>query len=470
MRKAVLPAALLLLATGRVPLALAQDLPAAPQRPAIGLNRWQEDWSVLADPALRTEPLDALKYIPLGAGASPAWLSLGGGLRERIETNHAPLFHTVAGLADTYLLSRLELHGDVRAGPFQAFVQLQSDFAPGKQRRTMVDADRLGLEQGFVALVAPLGHGTIKLRAGRQQFAFDLQRFVAVRDGPNVRQSFDALWADFEAGRWRLIGYYTQPVINRDGHAFDDFSSAKLRFFGARIERQVLGRNELSAYWSRYDNRSAAYAFAAGAERRDVWDVRFAGKAANGTDALDWDAEAMAQTGRIAARAIRAWAAGARIGYTVAGWPGGPRLGVQIDAASGNRHGAAGAYGTFNPLFPNGDYVNLAGYTGYANLVHAKGALTLHPTKRIKLLAAGAAQWRMTGADAVYAQPNVPVPRSAGQPGLWTGAYGQARSDVTISPRLSAALEFDHFNVGSTLRAINARDSDYLGVEAKFQW
>jgi len=114
MRKAVLPAALLLLATGRVPLALAQDLPAAPQRPAIGLNRWQEDWSVLADPALRTEPLDALKYIPLGAGASPAWLSLGGGLRERIETNHAPLFHTVAGLADTYLLSRLELHGDVR--------------------------------------------------------------------------------------------------------------------------------------------------------------------------------------------------------------------------------------------------------------------------------------------------------------------------------------------------------------------
>ncbi len=37
------------------------NLPAT--RPAILNNRWQEDWSALADPALRTEPLDSLKYI-----------------------------------------------------------------------------------------------------------------------------------------------------------------------------------------------------------------------------------------------------------------------------------------------------------------------------------------------------------------------------------------------------------------------
>jgi len=37
---------------------LAMGLPA---RPTIGMNRWQEDWSVLADPSLRTEPFDHLK-------------------------------------------------------------------------------------------------------------------------------------------------------------------------------------------------------------------------------------------------------------------------------------------------------------------------------------------------------------------------------------------------------------------------
>ncbi len=36
-----------------------------PVRPSIMFNRWQEDWSVLANPAVPPEPLDSLKYIPL---------------------------------------------------------------------------------------------------------------------------------------------------------------------------------------------------------------------------------------------------------------------------------------------------------------------------------------------------------------------------------------------------------------------
>jgi hypothetical protein len=39
-----------------------------------------------------------------------------------------------------------------------------------------------------------------------------------------------------------------------------------------------------------------------------------------------------------------------------------PRLGLQIDGASGNR--STTTLGTFNPLFPKGYYVNLSGYTG----------------------------------------------------------------------------------------------------------
>jgi hypothetical protein len=35
------------------------------ERPKILLNRWQEDWSPLADPRIPREPLDDLKYIPL---------------------------------------------------------------------------------------------------------------------------------------------------------------------------------------------------------------------------------------------------------------------------------------------------------------------------------------------------------------------------------------------------------------------
>ena len=61
-------------------------------RPVIKANRWQEDWSVLQNPALRTQPLDNLKYIPL-SGANPfTYLSLGATLRERFEMNDASGF------------------------------------------------------------------------------------------------------------------------------------------------------------------------------------------------------------------------------------------------------------------------------------------------------------------------------------------------------------------------------------------
>ena len=436
-----------------------------PQRPDILFNRWQEDWSVLAQPGVAREPLDGLKDIPLAQDDPKTYLSLGANLRERFESNDAPSFGTnPANPRDSYVISRMEVHADLRAGPVQAFVQLQSDFAPGKQVRSAVDSNSLDLEQAFVALVQPVGPGTLKLRAGRQQFAFDLQRFVAARDGPNVRQSFDALWGDYEVGPWRLIGYYSRPVANRDAHPFDDASSTRNLFYGLRVERQVWGGKELSVYWSRFTNDKASYLSVKGAERRDVWDIRFAGKQGR----LDWDLEAMAQTGRVGDRRVRAWAFGNLVGYRFADTPLKPRLGLQVDGASGNRGNAT--LGTFNPLFPNGYYVSLSGYTGYVNFVHVKPSLTLAPTGKLTLMGAMGLQWRMTTQDAIYTQPSVVVARTAGTGSRWTGAYGQMRADWKISRHWSSAVEAVHFAVGDTIRAAGGHDSNYLGMEFKFGW
>lgn len=86
----------------------------------------------------------------------------------------------------------------------------------------------------------------------------------------------------------------------------------------------------------------------------------------------DWDLEAMAQTGTLGSKDIQAWGGGSRLGYTWQSIPWAPRLGLQLDVASGDRHRGDGKLGTFNPLFPNGYYFSLAGYTGYSNLIHVK--------------------------------------------------------------------------------------------------
>src|SRR3984885_10295195 len=64
----------------------------SPARPAILFNRWQEDWSVLANPDVPREPFDDLKYISLSARDPQTYLSLGANLRERFESNDATSF------------------------------------------------------------------------------------------------------------------------------------------------------------------------------------------------------------------------------------------------------------------------------------------------------------------------------------------------------------------------------------------
>ncbi|GGP24408.1 alginate export family protein [Silvimonas amylolytica] len=435
-------------------------------RPVPGSNRWAEDWSVLADPALRTAPLDTLKYLPL-TDAGTTYLSLGATLRERWEYNDAAALGTTPAGADGWLIERAQVHADVRvAHDWQVFVQLEDARAWGKENASVVDKNPLDLRLAFVSYAHDTDTGAFKARIGRQDFAFDLQRFVSSRDGPNVRQSFDAVWADWETGSWRLQGFVSQPVQYADDSPFDDTSNSHWRFHTVRLERHVLGQNELSTYYALFQRDGAKYLDAAGAEHRNVYDVRFAGVLGQ----LDWDLEGMAQNGSVGADNIRAWALGSRLGYTLPAYSYKPRLGLQLDAASGDGHAHDGTLGTFNPLFPNGYYFSLAGYTGEANLLQVKPSFTLAPAQGLSVMLACGFLWRQTTSDAVYTQPNVPVAGTAGHGGRWTGAYGQLRVDYRFDPQLTGAIEAVHYDAGSALTQAGASNGDYVGVEIKYGW
>ncbi|MGJ5178114.1 alginate export family protein [Bradyrhizobium oligotrophicum] len=437
----------------------------AAARPAIRSNRWQEDWSALANPALRTALFDPIKYIPLQQGAPQSYVSFGMTLRERFESLDAAGFGIGGTKPDQHLLQRLQIHADAHLNEnWQLFVQLEDDRAFGKASVTSVDQDPLDLRLAFLAYVNPTEKGTFKARVGRQDFDFDLQRFVSSRDGPNVRQSFDALWADWESGPWRFIGFVSQPVQYKLVRPFDDTSNGQFQFHTLRVERQVLGTNELSSYYSYYQRDNARFLDAAGNEQRHVLDIRFAGKLAG----FDWDLEAMGQAGSVGAKQIRAWGAGARAGYTFAdvGWQ--PRVGLQLDGASGDRHPGDSRIETFNPLFPNGYYFSLAGFTGYTNLIHLKPSLTVKPAADLSVMAAIGLQWRATTADAVYVQPNVAVAGTAGQGSPWSGVYAQLRADYRFNANLTGAVEAVHYEIGDTLRRAGGHDSDYIGIELKY--
>jgi Alginate export len=465
-RRGCAAAALWLMATLQVAQA-GDENTSTPQRPAIMFNRWQEDWSVLADPRVPREPFDGFKYIPLSSIDPYTYLSFGADTRERFESNNAANFGTGPNRSQNYVISRNEFDADLRiANQIQAFVQFQADYAPWKTMLTPVDANKLDLEQAFVVLTEPLGGGTLKLRAGRQQFAFDLQRFVSVRDGPNVRQSYDAGWADYENGPWRFITFYSLPVQVRNITIFDDYSSVTAQTFGmARAEYKFSQSLFIAGYYANFTQGNDQFPNASGNERRDIFDVHLKGNA----NYFDFDFEGMNQTGRIGIEPIEAWAVGSLAGYTFAAVNWSPRVGIQLDAASGDGN-TKRTFGTFNPLFPNGYYFTLAGYTGYTNLIHIKPSLTLSPTSSLKIAIAAAVQWRQTTADAVYTQPDVAVPNTAGRPGAYTGSYGQLRLDWTIDRATFFAIEAVHFKVGEAIRNAGGHDSNYVGIEIRRGW
>ena len=446
----------------------ADELLLEQKRPSIKADRSREDWSLLADPKLRTEPLDRLKYIPLFPSNPDSYISFGLNLREIFEVSHAPAFGTVpANPGDSYWLQRAQFHIDVHLNEnWQLFTQFEDVRAFDKTVVGPNDANRFDLRQAFIGYTQETNVGTFRARVGRQDFAFDLERFVSTRDGPNVRQSFDAIWAGWEADAWRFYGLVSQPVQYSDDDPFDDRSSSDAMFSGARVERQLSPDIEASAYYALYQRQDATFLSASGDEDRHVFDIRSAGKYAG----FDWDVEAMGQVGKVGSAEILAWAVGARTGYTFEDLTWSPRIGLQFDVASGDRDAGDGTLGTFNPLFPNGFYFSLGGHTGYANLVHIKPSVTVQPTEDLTLMAGVGLLWRQTTQDAIYTLPSIPVAGTAGQGPAWTGAYLQVKADYRFNPNLTGSLEAVHYQVGSALEAVGGRDSNYFRAELKLVW
>src|ERR1700721_3522371 len=95
---------------------LAEYTPQAPPNPSpppYTLLRFNEDYSYLADPARRTDPFDAVKYISLSADDPLSYLSLGADLRERYENFTYPGFGDSPNPSRTHdLLQRIDIDRD----------------------------------------------------------------------------------------------------------------------------------------------------------------------------------------------------------------------------------------------------------------------------------------------------------------------------------------------------------------------
>lgn len=453
MRAAVLAAALL---AGP----LATEAAQAAEPPAFKLIRSDEDYGYLKS-APNLTGLDALRYIPLG---QDAYLSLGGEARVRLDTIDAPRFGVGGAEADTFELFRGLVSADLRLNSgLRVYGELGLHRDLGKREAPAItDRDGLDAQVLFVDLTPA---EPWRLRLGRQELSFNpTQRFVSVREGPNIRQSFDGARLTYAGDGLKVDAFYTHPIAIEAG-AFNDSHNASQAFWGVYATAPVGKGVSLDVYSLNLDRDRVRFGAVTGDERRRGVGARLAGK----TGAIDYEVEGMVQRGHFAGQDIRAWGGSAGAGYTfTAPWK--PRLSVRRDIGSGDDDPADGQLKTFNPLFPKGAYFSEAGLVAWSNLSAWRIALGAAPTKSVSVEVSHTDRRRQAGRDAIYLQPLAVLSGGGASTAKAVSQDWQADLGWQVTRNVKLSLEAVHAQVGAAVKAAGGRDVDFGMAIVQFRF
>ena len=447
--------------------AMAQDAlaPAPSKPPMFDPRRYTEDYRYVLDPAKRTGAWwEPLKVVPIGDDVQ---LELGGEIRVRTESYAGNLFSRAPVATQTYVWDRALPYASLHVGTHvRAFVQFEAAYAQGERPSpTPLDETGIDLLQGFVEADVPVGDAHLTARVGRQVLTYGDGALIDSRYGPNVLQSFDGAFVDYRTAHHRFDLFWARPVVNglRD---FDDHTSGHQQIWGAIAGRDIAGLKGgvLDVYYFGFEDRHAMFNGKQGRELRHTIGLRHSGA----VGALDWKADTIGQFGSFGDGRIRAYALGGELGYTLAHAPLTPRLHANSGVASGD-DGRARGLGTFNALFPRGQYFSDTGLLGPYNLINLRTGSTFTFSRKVNLDALVGFYWRENPRDAVYRNGGALLfAASAGEGRYIATQYEAVLSYIPtrgIDTRLTLAL----FDPGPFVRSTgNVAPVRFVGAEARF--
>jgi hypothetical protein len=361
------------------------------------------------------------------------------------------------------MLQRVMLHADVHLGPrVRVFTQLKSGLAEGRTGGPRpTDRDDLDLHQAFIDVT--LGtQPTLTLRAGRQEFAFGSSRLISVRDGPNVRQSFDGLRALLRAGAWRVDGFVTLPVRTERG-VFDDDPDTQRLFWGVYAVHHLplLPAGHIDLYYLGLNREEARFDQGMGREVRHTLGLRLWGH----PGPWDYNIEVVYQLGTFGAGQLQAWMVASDIGYTLHTMAWKPRLGLKADIISGDRNPQDRDLQTFNPLFPRGAYFGEIALIGPANLIDVHPSIDLHPIPQVTVSVDWDVFWRQSLQDGIYGNAVNLLRTGQRSRARFIGSQASVQVEWRVERHTTLMAVYSHFLAGPFLRQTGpGQDLDYASL------
>ena len=355
----------------------------------------QNDEITPAGEAYDPSPYEHLKLMSLANGTT---LSLGGSWRFQTEGFINQLFSPDSGADDLWFLNRLMSHGHLKVrDKFEVFGELNASLIASKHPLSPVDRDRLAVNQLF-ARYAPSRHWALTL--GRQNVRLGSGRLVDVREGPNVRLSFDMAEVNFTGRSVDARLFLAVPVQQREGYFDNDYLRFTEYLAGLYVTRMSTEANGIDAYllFKREDGK--AWSAGTADDERFSLGARFFGERGK----FSYNNEFVVQWGSFGEDAVRAWTASFDVGYSFDVGAQPYTLGLKTEAISGDRSPTDGRLNTFDGLYPRGAYFGRVALIGPANLLDVHPYLTTS-RKRWSLMLDYVAFWRYSIRDGSYGPP-----------------------------------------------------------------
>jgi len=315
------------------------------------LLREDDDWSFLADPAERQEFWDPVKYIRLRPGRNDWFLSMGGEAREVWEQigndnwGQQPFMNA-------YFNERYMLYFDVHYGKHvRSFVELKSglnSYRIGGPRP--IDEKKLDFQTAFLEVGTADERKWIKVRVGRHEMEYGSGRLIDVREGPQVRLSFDGFKVKTGIGPWQIDGFAVRPDLDKPGF-FDNAPNHAVGLWGVYAVRPLTRNITLDTYYLGLDRKTAAFDRGLGHEVRHSIGARLSRPVAQTKPGWDFDYEAVWQFGTFGSANVRAWTMASETGYTLPTILLKPRFSAKADISSGDDRGRTRS-GPSTPCFP----------------------------------------------------------------------------------------------------------------------
>lgn len=426
----------------------AQTMNPPPYTPLV----WDVDWSYLAQPSAPDssdrDQTDRFHFISLG---SNSFLSITGQIRERGEYQDQPAFgaqHPDNG----YLLQRYLFSSDLHVSErFRTFIQLDSGLINGRDGgpRPGIDEDKLDFNQGFID-ITPVKSSvhSLTVRAGRQLISFGSTRLIATGAGLNVEQPFDGVRVMLHAGKWTSDGLAVRPTVTKSG-IFDNEPNPTEELWGLYLSRAlpVLHTN-IDLYYLGFDHKSVRYAQGTGREQRETIGSRIWSR----TPTWDYDFEYTDQFGRFSTGNIQAWGTGYHVGYTFQHTRFAPHPELDGGVLSGDHNVHDNTLSTFNPLFPNGNFLSQSILLGPFNLIIVRPTFKTALTRKASTNTNVELLWRQATEDGVYNIAGILTHAPGNSTARFIGIQIQQEVDYNFTRHLSGSLAYEHFFTGDFLK------------------